>query len=370
MKLTPKLLGMLNRVFEKDPEPFLALRVRYTGGLTWSVEEGVLSLTVVGGVGSSVSYDLASYTLQTLAAAIAARPGFEVAYMSGERRALSALVLLDGAGDQAESNGDHLLGYTSILWAIVEAWARVLQVLRLDMEEVPKQLVTNTARDSWLDELGSYYGVVRLPGEVDALYGQRIIAETVRPVSNNVAIERAIEDYTGQACKVVDVTIYVGTFPLYDGTIDYDGTYDFDNVGEVRYGLFDIQVAYDLLAGGDIVEFTDTVSAIVGRLRAAGTQLRALALIAAAPIVDAFPFAPVDSMLEITILDTGADTATAPTEALGVFDVRMASVTDALPAPAETVSGTVYAKLTDELGAPVVDENGDPLLVPVGALFD
>lgn len=217
MKLTAKLLASLNRPFDKDPDRFVALRVNYAGGLAWSVVEGILTLTVTGGLGASVVYDLSAYTLESLAAAISARIGFEVTLLDAERRKRSALCLLDGAASLSDPNGGALLGYNSLLWSFFEALAVELKRLRDQAANAVLQLSTTTASGAWLDEIGSYYGVVRSGGEVDAIYSQRIIAQTLRPVSNNVAIETAIEDFTGQPCTVDDVVIYRGVSPIYDG---------------------------------------------------------------------------------------------------------------------------------------------------------
>ena len=39
MKLTDKLLGYLNRVFEKGPDRVLSLRIRYDGGMSWKIAD-------------------------------------------------------------------------------------------------------------------------------------------------------------------------------------------------------------------------------------------------------------------------------------------------------------------------------------------
>jgi len=369
MKLTEKLLGYLHRVFDKGPDAFVALRVHYAGDLAWSVADGVLTLTVVGGPGTSASYDLSQHTLDSLVNAIAARAGFQVTFADRDRLKLSALVLLDGAGDQSQPNGDAILGYTSILWAIMEAYSVQLQVLRDQVGNMLLQMSTKTASDIWLDELGSYYGVPRDNSESDALYGQRIIAQTLRPISNNVAIERAIEALTGQPCTVTDVTIYRGVFPVYDGTIDHDGTHDYDTVGLPNYGLFDVTAAYDLVLGGDIAEFQAGIEAVVAKVRAAGTFLRALALNSAAdPITDAFAGAT-DSASPWVIAIAHSDVLDAPAETSTGYTGVMTDMVEALSAPSEAQEGLVYAQLRASDGSPITDDTGQPLLASTGPLF-
>lgn len=364
MKLTHKLLDLLNRVFDKEPHAFVAFRVRRAGGLTWSVADGTLTLTydAVDHV-----YNLSAYTLQSLAAALVALSGFEVTAMT-TRSSLSALVLLDGCGDESASNGDALLGYTSLLWAFVEAWARELQTLREAVDQALLQMSTTTASGAWLDEIGSYYAVPRTVGESDALYGQRIIAQTLRPISNNLAIEVAIEDYTGQACKVEDVVIYRGVFPIYDGTIHYDGAHDYDTVGLPNYGLFDVTTAYDLILGGDISGFHDAVVAIVEKLRASGTHLRALALGSAAPLTDAFT-APHDSTSGWIGAMGYSEALTAPTEAATGYTGRLTDIVEAASAPAESQTGNVFVVVRTAGGQVLTTSAGDPILAAIGPLF-
>lgn len=355
MKLTKKLLGYVNRVFDKDPLPYVALRVTYAGGLTWQVTEGQLILTVTGGPGASVAYDLAAYTIESLVAAIASRTGFEVTFIDASRQKLSARVLMDGAGDIATSNGDALLGYTSILWAFFEAWAVEIQRLRDQMGQLARQMSTTTAEGVWLDELGSYYGVPRLDGELDAFYGPRIITERLRPLSNNVAIENAIEYYTGQPCQVEDVTVYLGVFPVYDGEIDHDGTYDYDTVGLPNYGLFDVQVAYDLILGGEIDTFLATVQGIVERIRAAGTHMRALNLSdIGSPMSDSFT-APTEAYSSWTAALTAmADSLTEPTESTSAWAAVNTPLSDTLDAPTEAYTAWVatLSAMADTFTAP------------------
>jgi hypothetical protein len=357
MKLTAKLLGALNRVFDKDPEPFLALRINYDGGLAWAVADGFLTLTVTGGTGASALYDLSTFTLQTLVATIAASAGFDVTFLDSDRRSRSALCLLDGGASLSDPNGGALLGYTSLLWAFFEAFAVELQRLRDQVANALLQMSTTTASGAWLDELGSYYGVVRMPGEVDALYSQRIIAETLRPVSNNVAIEAAIEGFTGQPCTVDDVVIYRG------GSINYN------TVGFPNYGLFDVTVAYDLLLGGDPTTFAATVQAIVQKLRAGGTFLRALALGAAgAPITDSLA-PPTDDVSILGVTATLTDALSAPAEVVSGLAIRNNDLSDVFTAPSDAAAGSILTNITTQGGAPITDQAGNPLQARGAPLF-
>lgn len=95
MRLTDKLLGFLNRVFSKDPESFLAFRLRYDGQMTWTVLDGIFTTTVSGGTGVALSVSLASHTLGSLATFLSSQPGYSVPYADSTVASRSAWVLID-----------------------------------------------------------------------------------------------------------------------------------------------------------------------------------------------------------------------------------------------------------------------------------
>jgi len=206
MLLTRTLLDNLHRVFHKEPDQFLALRLAYDGQMTWTVEDFVLTTTVAGGTGTSLTVDLTQYDLDGLVAFLAAQTGYSVPTTPpiglGGR---SATVLLDASGDQALSNGDHLFGYTSLLYEWLEAMARELTDARLQIVEMLKQMAITTAALEWIDEWGGYFGIPRDAGESDADYGPRIVEEVLRVRSNNRALEDEIQRITGYKVDVVDL---------------------------------------------------------------------------------------------------------------------------------------------------------------------
>lgn len=315
MLLTKKLLSFLNRVFDKAPGEFLALRLSYGGGLTWRVENAVLYTTVTGGIGQNLTVDLSQYTIASLVAYLAAQPGYSVLYADGTDSAqLSARILLDGSNDIATSNGDHLYAYTNVLWAFLEAAANELDQAKAAIVEMLKQMSTLTASDIWLDELGGYYGIPRLSGELDASYGPRIIAEVLRARGNNVAMEAAIKVFTGQDAKVTDVVLYTASAPNYDGTITHNSAWNYQSASQPLYGLFDVEYDYDLINGGDFSAFQQVIEDLINRLRDAGTHLRALNLGSGA-LEDALT-APTDggASQDLVVALPFEETATAPTE--------------------------------------------------------
>ena len=340
MRLTQKLLGLLHRVFDPDPERFIALRIRYGGGLVWTVSEGVLTTTVSGGIGSNLTINLVNYTIRQLINFLSQQPGYSVtSSASSEQMSLSARILIDGSGNIAASNGDRLFAYTSLVWVYLESVGVELRAAKAQIPQALNQMSITTASDDWIDELGAYYGVPRLQGENDASYGARIIAEVVRPRSNNVAMEAAISYYTGQKTKVTDVTVYGDRFPKYNGAITRNSAYKYQTQSTPRYGLFDVQYGYDLLGGQDPSTFASTVAGIIDRLRAAGTHLRALSLQAGTISDDFTP--PTDGDLPITVTPILSDSLTAPADVEPTLIATIGAMSDPLDAPADTFSGSI-----------------------------
>jgi hypothetical protein len=342
MLLTQKLLSFLHGVFDKDPGQFLALRLQYNGGLTWQVSDGTLTTTVMGGTGSNLSINLSQYTVASLANYLGVQPGYSIAYVDMSNLAsLSALVLLDASNDISLSNGDHLYGYTSELWSYMESQANELEQAETQIGNMLQQMSTTTAADQWLDYLGGYYGVPRLQGETDTNYGPRIIAEVLRPRSNNVALEMAISAYTNQPTTVTDVIEYGPTFPLYNGAIVRNGAHTYSASAKPLYGLFDVQYAYDLLNGSDETAFAQTVIGIINRYRAAGTHLRQLALtLAGSGLTDSLT-PPTDGFSTIAISMPLADTLTSPTDNSFGMAGAIAGFADTLSAPTDAESITI-----------------------------
>lgn len=338
MKLTDKLLSLLHRVFDKDPAPFLALRLRYSGtGMTWKVAGARLTTVPVGGAGAPLSVDLTQYTLGELVNHLASQAGYSVEYADrSELSLMGAAVLLDAAGDQNRSNGDHLYGYTNVLWSYLEANARELEAAADQIEQMRLQMSTKTASDIWLDELGGYYGVPRLQAEQDASYGRRIIAEVLRPRGNNVAIEAAIQAYTGQTTKVTDVTLNSPLAPLFNAVDKFNGAKFYNSTSAPIYGLFDVEYGYDILNGGDISSFAQVIRDLIGRLRDAGTHLRALSLTGSE--LNETAAGPSDnSAMSLVVGAALADTATAPGEAMS-GSIAMSAMSDTVAAGTDSMS--------------------------------
>jgi hypothetical protein len=281
-KVTRRLMSYLHRVFDKNPHPFLAFRIDCDGtNLAWSICDGIMTLTPTGGTGASYYFSIANFSVAFLAEFIAALPGYSTPYQTFTGYAgLSALVLMDSSNDTDLSNGDHVYGYTNLLWAYVETNSSELGTAKAQIANALLQMNTITALDQWLDYQGSYYNVARNPGELDPAYSPRIIAEVLQPRGNNVAIANAITTIaTGaQKVRVIDSIDDVEIVITYDGEITFDGSNFYDaGVGPGSlYGFFDVDFSYDF--SGPITQsvYFSQIVATVEVFRDAGTQLKTI----------------------------------------------------------------------------------------------
>ena len=297
MQITKKLIGYLNRVFKKDPLPFLALAISYAGtSFTWSIKDApvytaigtwddgistwdetnlnwddsavlipsttsILTITPIGGSGTTLAIDLSEYTITGLAEFIATQAGYSVSYTnSSGMAALSALVLINGSGSSTQQNGGFLYGYTNFWWAYMDACAEELETARTQIIAMPAQMNTVNANGSWLDFLGNFYGIPRNQGELDPQYGPRIIAMVIRPLGNNIAIAEALRAINGGGAVTVP---------------------DYPTLTNNSYGLFDVNFSASLalLSVMTLGEIETSVQAIVNKMRDAGTFLRVLSVI-------------------------------------------------------------------------------------------
>lgn len=266
MKLTQKLLGYLNRVFDKGPEEVLAFRLRYAGtGMTWTVSDAVMTLTAIGGAAPGVTQiDLKQHTLASLVSYLQTRTGYSIEYQDTTTlMQRSAVALIDGSGDQDQSNGDHFRAFTSMLWAYMDAQAASLTAAREASAEALLQMSAATASDEWVDEHGNYYNVGRTTGETDAAYVARMISEVIRARGNNVAIADSIERSIGGAqWTSVRMTDYSTITTAGDGT--------------KSYGLFDIVATIDVNGPLSSAQIDANLRSTLDAMRDAGTHLRTL----------------------------------------------------------------------------------------------
>lgn len=354
MRLLPSLLRRLYRAINPDPNAYVAMRLTHPDGGQWSITDATLTVQALTNPRPPpVTIDLTRHTMQTLATALT-MAGWQVDALTAEHRARGAVALIDGDGQGPSS---PLRAHDSVLWALMDAYALELGRAAEAADMVPRQLSASTAEGYWLDELGRYYGIARLPLEPDTLYAPRLVEEVLRPKSNNVAMASIIQATTGQPTTVRDVTVYRGAVPAYDGSFVHDGSYFHDADSQAVYGLFDVLTTFDLLGDGDILAFTAAISEQVERLRAAGTYMRTISVTggnipdtAAGPQAEPAGIADLGLAIGSALTETQPAPDDAALSSLGGLDAA-----DAAPAPIDAAPEAAAATTIEEAAPPPAD---------------
>jgi len=328
MNQIDKMLAQLPSYFDVSPDKVLAFRISpLRDNFCWEVDNHVFR--AFQGETPVCSIDLSSLTIGELARQLNATGAAElldvrvpantpaIAVMNPVNVNLSlshqlkialltlldALGLLGGAGasnpahadltaadgtlqamDRAVLDSNEVSLYRSLLWRFVDLFATELAVAGEGVEAALDQMSVPTADGDWLDAWGAFFSVFRASGEPDADYGRRVIVEVVRPKQSNIAIALAIEQAFGQRCEVVDVVDWQSFVIYHDANAEvgpfhfFDGTYRYADTNRRAYGRFDVVADYDLVSGAELSGYAGSVRALVDRFRAAGTQMRALAL--------------------------------------------------------------------------------------------
>ena len=339
MRLAEKLLEFIHSAFDKSPGAFVAFRARHASdAFRWRIADDVLT----GYLDDDILFaaDLTEHTLASLTEFLSAQAQITVIYgASKEAMGASATTLLDGEGAQASSNGDVFLAYSSILWAWLHSVALELKAAKEAIGAMVDQMSIPSADDEWLDEWGGYFGVARNTGESDTAYSNRIVVEVMRPRGNNKAIEQALLDRFGQAAAVNDVTRWRNATQTHNSAFSYNSAILHNAVADPLYGLFEVEIGYDLESGADLLAFAGQVRAFIEQFRDAGTHLDSLRL-SDSKLEDAFASPPTDDgAVQVLLLALQADdTLTAPVEAVATIPITLAGMGDTLTGPADSAT--------------------------------
>lgn len=294
------LTSYLHRVFNKDPMPVLALRVTCDSGqMTWSVVQNILTLSPVGGAAQPLTLDLSQFSVLGLANFLAAQPGYIVPFQTDQAiGSLSALVLLNATGDVSQSNGDHLYAFTNILYAYLGCNATEINAAQAQIANALAQMSTTSAAGEFLDLLGSYYKVPRNPGELDPVYGPRIISNVLLPSANNVGMAIALQaQFPNTVAEVDDAVTNSGSLLIRDGSIHFNSLFVHNsNALAISSGLFDITFAFSFGGPVSVTAYPALLIAVMNSYRAGGTYLRNLILkngTSASIIVNSFNIGPI-----------------------------------------------------------------------------
>jgi hypothetical protein len=275
MSRIDKLLSHLPTYFDVSADEILAFEIEpLLPGFRWHIENHVLFGLVDGA--QIVRVDLAPLTVGEVVQRLQDAGVIASANILVPANA-PGITIMDAVG-----GGVNL--HRSLLWRFLDMFATELTAARAAVDAALDQMSVPTADGEWLDEWGAYFSFSRIDGERDEVYGQRLIAEIIKPKQNNMAIAMAVRQAYGQSCTVLDVIEWefisivhdasaeVGPFRFYDGTSTYSAS------SKRRFGRFDVAVGYSLESGADLPGYAALVRSLVERLRAAGTQMRALVL--------------------------------------------------------------------------------------------
>ena len=209
--------------FDKAPAAVLLFRLTHPSGAKWVTAEAVMTATA----GDVVTvYDLAALTVLQLTQALTS-DGYTVTSAATEFSRYSALIIIEGTGDEGLSNGDHVTGYTSLMWALMGGYAGEVREAGLQVVQALRQMVITQAEGEWLDLWGKLYNEARRQGESDSAYAPRIPREAFRLRESPIAIEEAVFDATGKRIKIeepwgsifrLDTSLLSGPDHLQDGT--------------------------------------------------------------------------------------------------------------------------------------------------------
>lgn len=333
-RLTDKLLRFIYSALNRSPEPFVAFRAQHvSGAFRYRIKDYALTCYVGNEV--VLSAHLPDHTVGSLAAAIGSLNGMSIVYKAdAEIMGLLACVLLDGEGNQAESNGDCFYAYRSLLWVYLESVNRALCAVGDDIVAMLDQMSIGTADDDWLDYWGDHFGVRRADGEADAAYSNRIIVEVLRPRGNNKAIEAAFAERFGQKATVVDSPQTKSAVNTFNGSYQHTGApHYYNGTAELYYGLFDVVVSYDLEGSTSPNAFAAEVRSFVERLRDAGTHLQSLAL-ASGVLQDVRAGVETDDHALLASISV-TEALSAPSEVVGAFPLSLAVLSDAVASGTE-----------------------------------
>jgi hypothetical protein len=215
-------------VFDKSPDAGVAFLLHRDGGLSWSVFDGQMTVTTPA---RTYSYTLASYTIGSLINRLKV-DGFDPVQPSFAFFGRSALILVEGEGDTNNSNGDQVMAFRSMLWALYSAYAPELRIAKEQVVQAIRQMIIWQSEGEWTDVWGNLFGISRDDAELDPRYAARIPKEAFRLRVNKYAIEMAIRELTGR--KVFIQETWPDMFRLDESRLS--GTSRFPSADQYRYG--------------------------------------------------------------------------------------------------------------------------------------
>lgn len=261
-----RLLSHLHRaVFDTSAEEVRLFRVsKPQSGLSFTVSEDVLTVTVLPAGTFKFTYSLEALTVGQLASALVL-DGFTVTGLRASLADRNARILLDGVFTSEPGTELAVMGFTDDLRVIMGAYATMIRDARAAVAEALSQMVIGTSSGTFLAYWGKLFGIVRPAGMSDPDYATLIPKEAFRIRVNAYAIENTIKDLTGYEVTIEEpwTDIFRLDYSRFDSNAMF---YDQNSVG---YFLIK-PVSYQTIPPQD---WTEKIIPIIERNKAAGVDI-------------------------------------------------------------------------------------------------
>jgi len=274
MRLLRKLLGYIHDGFNLSPDDKPAIIINHANATLQFEVNGSFLIATMDNV-EVINISLTGLTINNVFNQLT--PLFPDTVISTDYSNYPAQVLLESVRLFDASTGlfEHTIPvYRSMLFVILDMFSIVLETAKADIVEMLKQLYFHSSQSNWLDYYGEYFGIPRkrarneifdstgriivdslnywilgsgLSGyETDDVYRARIIYETIRAKSNNVALEILIFEKFGLELEMID--------------------------SELNPTWFKYPVVFDIFSDSILDDFFERLTAFVNIFKSAGTR--------------------------------------------------------------------------------------------------
>jgi len=245
---------------------------------------------------ASFTIDLRDWTLERLVEYLNAHPGFTASILDTRYAKILAAAICTQLDDYDLGLPSVLSVDTNPLSVLLKPIAFAIDRHELNIDKALAQLNLLTSEKFFADYWGTFMGIMRLPGESDATYTQRIVDEILLKRDNNVSLEALIADAYGVRATVSDL------LPL---VLNINNAICFSKIPGEVYNVGSFLITAPLTG--------DDLRSLVDRHRAAGTRAF-FKRIAEAGFID------IDPTITITWFDLSLfDASLIPEQELGVF---------------------------------------------------
>lgn len=370
-------LNSLPPTFNKDARESKAISILHIGGTNVEcvVDGATLTLKPVGLFRKDQEINLANKTITQTAADINATGNYVATVI--DHGDIGALRLVDGT-----FTSGILYVFDNINYAIAKAFAMELDLLQLAISESFRQTIIQSSTGAILDYYGSFVGLERLAAENDDAFAQRILDAIRQTRANNKSIEISlasmfsIETIVNDCKPIIDDEMIIWN-PLQVAP---------DIIGDITHPLYDVDELdlpctfsvnfVDWFITAMELSYVRRIATKVSRDKAAGTTYLFRTNDIGGAMLMCCPFTPIveTNLLEMYTLYDGLKDYDGGAIAnpvrrnfwLGMED-RGSLITSEeyyiTLLPADNL--LLYYTWEDERFQPIVDENGDELIINI-----